>query len=410
MNEHHRPTTLLTGATGFLGQFILRELLRRGRRVVVLLRTPLSESSRRLSALMSGIGEDLSERMKRGEVLMVEGGLPAPLPDPDWGRTDDILHCAASLRLFTNGTNDPFTTNVEGARALIEWAERNQVSSIHAVSTAYVCGMNEGLIAEAPHAPQPEFQTHYEHSKWIAESEFQSWRQRTGGTLTIFRPSFVVGDSETGYTTQFGGFYQLARLVSMLKRRDDDRCNGNGDALAAGRMERSDADSDGDDETYVPLRIPLQPDARHNVVPVDYSARLIAAGVVDPRFHGSIYHVADPDPPTNDFWKKCFEVAFHLHGGYFVDPRTTNGARSPEEAMLWEQIDVLVPRLRHTPRFCTRNAQCLARAAGLTYPALSTSRVLSLLRYAVESEWGKRSAVRRAVGRNGKGASVSVLS
>lgn len=391
MTDHQRPTTLLTGATGFLGHFILRELLARGRRVVVLVRPPAAESVRRLAAMMAPIGVDLAERIEHGDVVAAAGGLPGPLPEPDWGRTDEVLHCAASLQLFTNGTNDPFTTNVDGVKALIEWVERHSVRRFHGVSTAYVCGMNRGLVAEVLHSPQPEFQTHYEHSKWIAEWELSRWRERTGGSLTIFRPSFVVGDSETGYTTQFGGFYQLARLVSMLHRHNgtlpiapaQPGSNGNGKIGGNG------------DDVYVPLRIPLEPEARHNVVPVDFTAKMIAVGVTNPQFHDGIYHLADPDPPTNEFWKKCFEVAFHLHGGYFVDPRTTNGARSPEEAMLWEQIDVLVPRLRHTPQFCTRNAQRLMESAGMDYPTLNRQRVSNLLSYAAESEWGRRSTSRR---------------
>ncbi len=377
MTETAHPTTLLTGATGFLGHMLLRDLLGTGRRVVLLLRPPLHESLTRLRGLMSHVGVDLDAAMTEGRILAIEGGLPGELPAADWGRTDEIVHCAASLQLFLNGTRDPFETNVDGSLALLDWAARRDVPTLHLVSTAYVCGMNTGLIREALHDPRPEFQTDYEHSKWQAERLFADWAERRGASLTIWRPSFVVGDSQTGYTTQYFGFYQLARLVGMLRRQ-------NGEPRS-------------DDDTYVPLRIPLQPEGRHNVVSVDFASRMIAEGVADPAWHGRIYHVTDPDPPINDFWKRCFEEFFHLHGGYFVDPREVNGARSPEEAMLWEQLDVLVPRLHHTPQFDQTNARALMAARELPFPSLNRERVLRLLEYAVRTGWGKRNGVRSLV-------------
>lgn len=379
-----QPTTFLTGATGFLGHFILRDLLRGGRRVVILLRPPLDDSVERLTRMMTPLGVDLASELGLGRVVAVEGALGRELPASSWGRTDEILSCAASLQLFSNGNGEPFASNVQGVVGLIEWAQAHAVERFHAVSTAYVCGMNGGVIAERLHEPQPRFQTDYERSKWEAEALLSGWASRTGAALTIYRPSFVVGESETGYTTQFGGFYQLARLVSMLARQ-------NGHTPPAGSNDNGNGDAS---ETYVALRIPLDPDGRHNVVPVDFVARAIALAVGRPGLHGRIYHLTDPNPPDNDFWKQCFERAFHLHGGYFVDPKTVNGARSEAEAMLWEQIDVLVPRLRHTPRFDQTHTRELLAAGGLSFPELTSARVHRLLTFATESAWGKRSTAR----------------
>ncbi len=48
MSAQVEHTTLMTGATGFLGIYVLRDLLERGHRVVALLRPPLSSNRRRL--------------------------------------------------------------------------------------------------------------------------------------------------------------------------------------------------------------------------------------------------------------------------------------------------------------------------------------------------------------------------
>lgn len=371
MTAQSLQTTFLTGATGFLGHFVLRELLCRGRRVVVLLRPGLDASLERLAGLMRPLEIDVAEQIDAGRLVAAEGTLPDGLPDPAWGETDDILSCAASLQLFTNGSNDPFRTNVEGTQALIGWAQRNGVTNIHAVSTAYVCGMSTGRIGEAFHTPEPDFQTDYERSKWQAERELSRWGESAGRSLTIHRPSFVIGESTTGYTTQYGGFYQFARLVSMLNEQ-------NGHAAA-------------NSDRHVPLRIPLDPSGCQNLVPVDYVARMIAACVCAPAMHGRIYHLTDPQPPTIDFWKGCFEDCFHVHGGFFVDPRNCDGARSTEEAMVWEQIDVLLPRLRHTVEFDQTNALRLMDACGVAFPSLNRDRAVRILNYAASTAWGKRS-------------------
>src|SRR5690606_15688185 len=115
------PPILLTGATGFLGHYVLRDLLTRQLRIVALLRAPLAETSNRLRTAMTQIGCDFDACIADGQLQLVEGSMPEALPDPTWGATAAVLNCAASLQLFSNGNGDPFKTNVEGTRALINW-------------------------------------------------------------------------------------------------------------------------------------------------------------------------------------------------------------------------------------------------------------------------------------------------
>ncbi len=297
--------------------------------------------------------------------------MPDRLPASSWGRTDRILHNAASLELFANGDpqGDPFRTNVQGTRAILEWAAANEVRELFAVSTAYTCGWNQGLIPERFHEPQPAFQTDYESTKWRAERLCQEWVAQSGRTLTVFRPSFLVGDSETGYTTQYAGFYQFARLVGVLKERYFDPSNGQ--------------------STYVPLRIPGRPEDVQNVVPVDYVARMIAEIMDEPRFQGRIYHLTNPDPPTNDLMKCCYEEFFGLHGGSFADPDDVVGKCTEAESLLWDQYQLLTPRVVHTPRFDTTNARQVHEAVGLTFPTLTRDRILMLLDWAARQKWGR---------------------
>ncbi|GMV97716.1 MAG: hypothetical protein AMXMBFR83_20710 [Phycisphaerae bacterium] len=359
----------MTGATGFLGQFVLRDLLSRGRRVVAMVRGPLPDAADRLRNLILPIGLDVADYLRSGELFLVEGALPDKLPDGIPAPVDSILNCAASIQLFSNGNGDPFRTNVTGTQALLEWADRHGLRRIYAVSTAYTCGWNGGVIREVFHEPQPDFQTDYERSKWLAEMLLKEWSDRPGHSLTVFRPSFLIGESTTGYTTQFGGFYQFARLVSVLKQQFSH--NGNGQS------------------TYIPLRIPGKPEDRQNIVPVDYVSRMIAEVVLRPEFHGRIYHLTNPEPPTNDLMKRCYEDYFGLHGGYFADPDDVVGKCSKAESLLWDKYELITPRVVHTPEFDVRNAREVMSALRIEFPILDKQRIFTMFDYAAAHRWGR---------------------
>jgi nucleoside-diphosphate-sugar epimerase len=369
MRADFLPATFFTGATGFLGQFVLRDLLVRGHRIVALVRGSLSDATVRLRNLLLPIGVDINEYIEQGRLRLVDGALPDSLPEGDLGPIDSVINCAASIQLFSNGNGDPFKTNVAGTQAMIDWVERRGIRRIFAVSTAYTCGWNSGVIREEFHHPEPKFQTDYERSKWIAECLLQEWSARSGNVLTVFRPSFLIGDSKSGYTTQFGGFCQFARLVSVLKQQFSH--NGNGD------------------RTYIPLRIPGRPEDRQNIVPVDYVARMIAEVVLRPEFQGRIYHLTNPEPPTNDLMKRCYEDYFGLHGGYFADPDEVVGKCSKAESLLWDRYELITPRVVHTPHFDVRNAREVAAAIGLEFPVLDKQRIFTMFDYAAAHRWGR---------------------
>lgn len=363
-------TILLTGATGFLGHYTLRELLADGHRVVAMVRPPVDEGLARLKTLMLQIGVDLEPHLARDRLHVEAGCLPESLPRPSWGRTDAIVSCAASLQLYANGNPDPFRTNVAGMESLIGWAVECGVDRIFAVSTAYTCGWNSGVISEALHRPPPEFQTDYEKSKWESEELLATWSESPGRVLTILRPSFLVGDSATGYTTQFAGFYQFLRMISLLKQRHATAGNGQ--------------------RTHVPLRIPGRPTDRQNLVPVDFCARMIAAVVNEPAFHGRIYHLTNPDPPTNEMLKSCYEEYFGLDGGYFADPAEVVGRYNSSESFLWGRYEVVTPRIAHNPVFDTTNTRDVMAATGVTFPTVDRERILALFDFAVRHDWGRQ--------------------
>lgn len=385
-------TTFMTGATGFLGNYLLRDLLLAGRTVTAMLREPLDKSQARLAERLRALDVELETYLENGALTLVAGSLPGSLPVLQT-QPDQILSCAASLQLYSNGNEEPFRTNVEGISSLLSWAAANDIQRIHAVSTAYVCGSYTESVKEVFHRPEPEFKTQYEKSKWQAESLLWDWAQGPGRSLTVYRPSFLVGDSQSGYTTQFGGFYQFARMLSILKQTygDNDSGNGNGEGNGNGN-----GSGNGNGAlTHVPLRIPARADDTQNFVPVDFTSRIIAEVMGDEALHGRIYHLTDPAPPTYGDIKSYLENYFKIEGGYFTDPDEVVDHSTPAESLVWEQYQEAALRLSHNPRFCQRNTAQIMDSAGISFPVMDQQRLSKLLDYAVGARWGNRNAQRQ---------------
>jgi long-chain acyl-CoA synthetase len=127
----------------------------------------------------------------------------------------DVVHCAASIS-FELPLAEARDINVEGTRRLLELAAlaqcRGGLRSFSHVSTAYVAGDWRGPFGEDDFAAGQAFRNTYEQSKY--ESELLVRRHATALPVQIFRPSIVVGDSLTGYTTAFNVIYSPLRAFA----------------------------------------------------------------------------------------------------------------------------------------------------------------------------------------------------
>lgn len=364
-------TTLLTGSTGFIGQYVLRDLLRLGARVVVMLRGSQRASRLRLAAIMRPLGVPIERYLAAERVIIVSGALPDDVPAMSWGRTDRILHCAACLQIENDRRGEPFATNVQGVKALTEWATRYQIPQFHLLSTAYTCGRDCTVAPEVLHRPQPRFGTDYELSKWQAEEWAAEWAEKSGHRLTIFRPSLVVGDSDSGYTTQYGGFYQLARMIQLLSQYFHD-CRHNGSVVLR-------------------LRIHARAEGRQNLVPVNYVSAAIVEIASRPELHGEIYHLTNPNPPSNQQVKEWMESYYQVCGGHFVDRLDPSASESLAESMFLQMSDVISRQMLYVPEFDWPNTKRALAGSGIDCPCLNSTTMFNLLQFAQRRNWGRMS-------------------
>ncbi len=269
---------LITGVTGLLGDYLLRDFTAQNQRVAVLVR-----KSRRLSAV-ERIDSQLShwERQWGRQLprpVVLEGDITQPLLGLDAGdvawvkqNCGSMLHSAASL-MFEEQDGQPWKSNVDGVRNVLELCRAAGIRALDHISTSYVCGLRSGLVRETELHVGQQFGNPYEESKAQAE---QLVHQATHlDTFRIFRPSIIVGDSQTGFTSTFHGFYTPLRIVAGL----------------LGQVSFEDAVQ----VDYLKL-LGMNGDERKNFVPVDYVASAIAGLIFRDAPQQQTYAVVSRNP------------------------------------------------------------------------------------------------------------------
>ena len=107
------------------------------------------------------------------------------------------------------GCTDP----ADGCRTWVDFAEKCPgLERFHHVSTCYVSGRHAGIFRETDLDVGQVFNNFYEETKFLAEVDVQA-RMKSGLPATIYRPSVVVGDSETGATQKYDGPYFVIRWL-----------------------------------------------------------------------------------------------------------------------------------------------------------------------------------------------------
>ena len=109
---------LLTGGTGFLGEYLLAELLRRGHTVWALYRSePKKLDTIRFLSSMGLPHSSDSLNWFKGEILEAGDQWDTWLQEyPGLEETDTLLHSAASTRLHMDESGEPLKTNVGSAK------------------------------------------------------------------------------------------------------------------------------------------------------------------------------------------------------------------------------------------------------------------------------------------------------
>ncbi|KNG90606.1 putative polyketide synthase [Aspergillus nomiae NRRL 13137] len=199
-----------TGATGFLGAFLLSELLSlpQVKQIACLVRASTSDLGHlRIRQTFSKYGLPVDFRSKiiaiPGDVTKKNLGL----------RPETFSHLAqwsSVIFHFTGYANYtlPYSVhrgpNVLGLLEILRFANTERLKPVHYCSSISACGITENLTGPVPEDVRPRVEAHnvtqsigYTQSKFVAESIV--WDAiENGFPIAIYRPTIVTGDSRTG--------------------------------------------------------------------------------------------------------------------------------------------------------------------------------------------------------------------
>ncbi|MGC0317932.1 amino acid adenylation domain-containing protein [Kitasatospora acidiphila] len=218
-------TVLLTGATGFLGAYLLRELLQRTDAVVhTLVRADDAEHARRrLAQAQERYGA--RHPLPADRVRPVLGDLAHPrlgLSDSDWAElaatTDVIHHCGAEVN-FLYPYEKLRSANVYGTQEVLRLAAGRAVPVHHVSTLAVVHGMGAAgvrrVTEDTPLDHVELLAMGYPESKWVAEEVVRS-AGRGGLPVAVHRPYEISGDT-TGHVWNSGAaLCALFRVIAEL--------------------------------------------------------------------------------------------------------------------------------------------------------------------------------------------------
>ena len=359
---------LLTGATGFLGVQLVRELLERWpeARLALLIRDRAGQAGKERADLIVPPTERSRVQVYSGDVSQHNCGLESAAYERLSAETTRVIHCAATVR-FDHSLEEARQINVEGTRRMLDFAAgMRQLRRLAYVGTAYVAGERTDLVLESELAVGQSYRNTYEQTKAEAEALVRSRLGSVPGV--ILRPSIIVGDSRTGVTSSFKMMYWPLKIYAR-------------------RLWRT---------------VPGYPDAVLDIVPVDFVATSIARLVFDEAAVGSTVHLcAGPrvSATIQQIAQRAMEY-FHAPEPRYVNPRLFFAALRPLLFLtLWGRKrrvlrDGRAYRDYFTMRmqFDTSNAERLLEPAGVCPPPV-LAYLDRLFHYCVESDWGRKPVV-----------------
>ncbi len=377
--------TLLTGGTGFLGRYLLRDMLLAELPVAVLVRGTKRESAQqRVEAVMEHWEQELQRTLPRPVILegdMRQNGCGLSPAGLAWlrGHAGAIVHSAASMNFHADDAKgEPYLTNVVGTANLLAVCQATGIRHFHHVSTAYICGLRTGRILESELDLGQTNGNDYERSKLAAEKQVRE--APFLHTATFYRPASVLGDSVTGYTTNFHGFYApLQVLYSMTKG-----------FLALGDAGRQ-IIRDAMRQTRFMDRLQLQGTEGKNLVPVDWCSAVIVHILARPELHGETYHLTPRERATVALVSEVFEAVLREYADIPDDDqeptlRLQDAEKETAEAMFREQMRTYDSHWRDDPVFDYSNT--LRAAPHLPCPTADRELLLRTARYAVQGNFG----------------------
>ncbi len=254
-------TYFVTGATGFIGRFLVHALLRRSRSTVYVLVRPRSIG--KLDELHEFWGKQSLKRVVpiKGDLAQPQLGVSKADLAKLEGKVKHLYHLGAMYDIEA-GAEALHEANVVGTENALDFARAVNAGCFHLVSSIAAAGLYRGTFTEDMFEEAEDLEHPYHRTKHDAEALV-----RTNGRIPfrVYRPGVVVGHSRTGFIDKIDGPYYFFKTLQKLR------------------------------ESW-PRMIPLVgiEGGYVNVVPVDFVVDALVHLSHRPKLDGRCFHLTDP--------------------------------------------------------------------------------------------------------------------
>ncbi len=348
------PDVIVTGATGFIGRWLVPELTRLGRTVLVLIRNAERKSEDYRNWVQEHGGEPAS--LVFAEYDLTDSDIFAL--GPDLSSVQDVFHLAARYE-FGLSKQAARQVSVSGSLSLLRQVSELPRLRRFVLVTGYLAGVHAKHIRSLPPgAAAKAIETcyrrkgAYEAAKIEENIALVDEAAKLSVPYTVINPSAVIGDSRSGETTQFIGPGDMVRDLYL----------GRLPALVGNR------------NTFVPL------------VTVDDVARFMARVPDHPEAEGQSYWLLDQDTPKLPDLVELFADHLGLPIPSLIIPK-------PVVSLLPKAVTGVDPEVLSfitDLAYDTSNAEALAKAMNLDRPSIKPA-IAKWLDYLVSKQFGAAS-------------------
>ncbi len=252
----------VTGATGFIGRFLVDRLLDKRKGMVhVLVR---KDSQKKFDAIARKMGWDMKRiTVVHGDMTAARCGLTAAQTRALKGKVKHFFHLAAVYDMQASAESQR-AANIDGTQHALDLAAAIEAGCFHHTSSIAAAGLYPGIFREdmfdeAEGLDDPYLRTKHDSEGLVRGETRLAWR--------IYRPGMVVGHSQTGEMDKIDGPYYFFSLLKKMR------------------------------ELLPPWMPTLGIEGgRINIVPVDFVVAAMDHIAHKPRLDGHTFHLTDPEP------------------------------------------------------------------------------------------------------------------
>lgn len=218
--------TFVTGATGFIGGHVARQLVDAGHHVVALVRSPEKAGALAAMGVEIAVG-DVTDR----------ASMVAPMRG-----ADGVFHIAAWYEVGARDSSKARAINVDGTRNVLELMAELKIPKGVYTSTLAVHSDTRGRLVDESYRFDGEHLSEYDRTKWLAHYEVALPMIAAGLPLVIVQPGVVYGPGDHSSIATTLRDYLRGRLpvvprgTAFCWAHVEDIARGHLQAMAKGRV------------------------------------------------------------------------------------------------------------------------------------------------------------------------------